>query len=72
MGEKVVLNQDYFRTFEDQEDHLLLDMDSLVQRKDDEMLMSRIYSDNSSSKKCTLGELLLLLLLYVYYSCVCV
>ncbi|OXU29649.1 hypothetical protein TSAR_003078 [Trichomalopsis sarcophagae] len=53
----VSMSQDYFRTFEDQEDHLLLDMDSLVPRNnDDEMLMSRIYSDNASSKKCSLGE----------------
>jgi ETS factor family protein len=51
----VVLNQDYFRTFEDNEDHLLLDMDSLVQRKDDDLLMARLYGD-SSLKKCTLGE----------------
>ncbi|XP_011501916.1 PREDICTED: ETS homologous factor-like [Ceratosolen solmsi marchali] len=50
----VVFNQDYFRTFEENEDHLLLDMDSLVQRKDEDLLMSRIY--DSSMKKCSLGE----------------
>ncbi|XP_014216996.1 ETS homologous factor-like [Copidosoma floridanum] len=46
-----MLNQDYFKNFEDNEDHLLLDMDSLVQRKDED-LMSRIY--DPSMKKCSL------------------
>jgi hypothetical protein len=51
---QVVFNQDYFRSFEENEDHLLLDMDSLVQRKDEDLLMSRIY--DSSMKKCSLGK----------------
>ncbi|KAJ8675356.1 hypothetical protein QAD02_011142, partial [Eretmocerus hayati] len=47
-------HSNYFRDFEENEDHLLLDMDSLVRRRNDDLIIPRTYQ--SAMKKCSLGE----------------
>ncbi|XP_058807027.1 ETS homologous factor-like [Phymastichus coffea] len=54
----VVMNQEYFRTYEENEEHMLLDMDALVQRgKDDDAMMSRAFGySESPTKKFALAD----------------